>query len=338
MNTYRDCNSEVIVKLVGKLSVEFPQFENNLQDQLKVKRIIEESLYDYQITSKETSLVTSDLDGKVQYFLASKKLEGLSLKTLDNYRYTLNKLVEFFNKPVSSITNADMKMFMYANSSNKTESSLNTFMTPIKLFFQFLQNEEFIIKNPCANIKPVKEPKRMRKPLTEEQVETLRDADLSKREKAILEFFLSTGCRVSEVANVKITDIDFTRKTLLVIGKGNKERRVYFTERCKRAVMNYLKERKDNDPHLFVSERFPFKKLNSRGYQVIVDKMQKKSGLDVNLHPHIFRHTFATMSLNSGMKLDVVQAILGHESPAVTQVYAKLNQDNIEHSYRKLVC
>lgn len=334
---YRDCNSEVIVKIIGKLTLELPELEVNIQKQLKIRRLIEETLYNYQVTTKETALVTSDLEGKINYFLATKKLEGLSIKTLNNYKYILNKLIGFFSKPVSTITAADMKMFMYANSEGKQENSLNTFMIPVKLFFQFLQNEEFIVKNPCANLKPVKEPKRMRKPLTEEQVEILRDAEISKRDRAILEFFLASGCRVSEVANIKISDIDFVNKTLLVIGKGNKERRVYFTERAKRAMMNYLKDREDNTPYLFVSVRKPYGKLNTRGLQVIIDKIGEKAGVGINIHPHLFRHTFATMALNSGMKLDVVQALLGHESPAVTQIYAKLNQDTIEHSYRKLV-
>ncbi|MDU5110305.1 MAG: tyrosine-type recombinase/integrase [Clostridium sp.] len=214
---------------------------------------------------------------------------------------------------------------------------MNTFMTPIRLFFQWLQNEEFIIKNPCASIKPVKEPKRMRKPLTEEQVEILRDCMLTRRERAILEFFLSTGCRLSEVLNVKTKEVDFVNKTLLVIGKGNKERRVYFTERCKRSLLKYLKSREDNSEFLFVTDRKPNRKISSRGMQVIINKIQMKSGLELHIHPHIFRHTFATHALNSGMKLEVVQAILGHEDAATTQIYAKLNKSSIEHSYRMAV-
>lgn len=272
---YRNCNEEVTVKLIGRLTIELPELEVNLPKQLQIKRLVEEVLYGYEVTSKETALVTSDLDGKINYFLATKKLEGLSAATLKNYTYTLRKLEKFFNKPVSTISTSDIKMFMYSEGESKSPSGMNTFMTPIRLFFKFLQNEEFIVKDPCSSIKPVKEPKREKKPLNEEQVEMLRDCMLSKRDRAILEFFLSTGCRVAEVGNVKISDIDFTNKTLLVIGKGNKERRVYFTERCKRAIMNYLKERSDNTDYLFVSSRAPYKKLNNRGYQVIVDKMQK---------------------------------------------------------------
>ncbi|MDI9215924.1 site-specific tyrosine recombinase/integron integrase [Clostridium tertium] len=335
---YRNCNDEVMVKLLGKLTNELPNLEVDFQEQLRVRKVIEEVLYNYEVTSRETALTTSDLEAKINYFLATKKLEGLSPRTLRNYEYILRKLQNTFYKPVGTITTADIKMLMYSEAEKKSPSSMNTFMTPIKLFFKWLQNEEFIIKNPCASIKPVKEPKRMRKPLTEEQVETLRDTMLTRREKAILEFFLSTGCRLSEVLNVKIKELDFNNKTLLVIGKGNKERKVYFTERCKRALLNYLKDRKDNCEYLFITDRKPCRKLSTRGMEVIVNKMQIKSGLDRNIHPHIFRHTFATHALRSGMKPEVIQQILGHEDVGITlKVYAKLAESDVEHSYRMLV-
>lgn len=335
---YRNCNDELAIKIIGKLTLAIPELEVNLPKQLEIKRYVEEIIYNYEVTSKETALVTSDLEGKINYFLATKKLEGLSAATLKNYTYTLRKLEKFFNKPVSTISTSDIKMFMYSEGETKSPSGMNTFMTPIRLFFKFLQNEEFIVKDPCSSIKPVKEPKREKKPLNEEQVEMLRDCMLSKRDRAILEFFLSTGCRVAEVGNVKISDIDFINKTLLVIGKGNKERRVYFTERCKRAIMNYLKERSDNTDYLFVSSRAPYKKLNNRGYQAIVDKMQKMANIEMNITPHTFRHTMATNALRSGMKPEAIQQILGHNDVGLTlRVYARVAQTDVEYSYRRLV-
>ena len=346
----RNCNDELVVKIIGKLTMEFRELEVDLPKQLKIKRIIEETVYNYEVTSKETALVKSDLEDRINYFLATKKLEGLSEATLKNYSYNLRKLCKFFNKPVSMITSDDIKMFMYSESSTKSPAGMNTFMTPIKLFFAWLQNEEFIIKNPCSSIKPVKEPKREKKPLNEEQVELLRDCDLSKRDRAILEFFLSTGCRVGEVEEVKINDIDFKNKTLLVIGKGNKQRRVYFTERCKRTIINYLKERENegiNSEYLFCSMKAPtqkkantepYKKLGSRAYQEIVEKMRVKAGIELKVTPHTFRHTFATFALRSGMKPEIIQQILGHNDVGLTlKVYAKLAQTEVEYTYRKLV-
>lgn len=346
----RNCNDEMVVKIIGRLTLEYKELEVDLAKQLNIKKLIEEVVYNYEVTSKETALVTSDLEDKINYFLATKKLEGLSPNTIKNYGYSLRKLQNFFNKPVSTITPADVKMFMYSESNTKCPAGMNTFMTPIKLFFKWLQNEEFIIKDPCGNIKPMKEPKREKKPLNEEQVELLRDCMLSRRDRAILEFFLATGCRVSEVGNVKINDLDFNNKTLLVIGKGNKERRVYFTERCKRAIINYLKEREEKgikSEYLFCSSKAPksknvnkeaYKKLNNRGYQMIVSKMQSKANIEMNITPHTFRHTFATFSLRSGMKPEVIQQILGHNDVGLTlRVYAKIAQTEVEYTYRKLV-
>ena len=347
---YRNCNDELAIKLVGKLTLAIPQLEMNLPEQLKIKRIIEEVIYNYEVTSKETSLVTSDIQGKINYFLATKKLEGLSEATLKTYTYSLQKLDRYFNKPVSTITTGDIKMFMYSESGTKGPAAMNTFMTPIRLFFKWMQNEEFIVKDPCASIKPVKEPKRQKQHLNEEQIEMLRDCMLSKRDRAILEFFLSTGCRVGEVGNVKVSDLDMVHKTLLVIGKGNKERRVYFTERCKRAILNYLREREEQgiiSEYLFCSSKAPkkksinteyYKKLNNRGYQVIVNKMQKKANIEMDITPHTFRHTFATNALKSGMRPEIIQEILGHSDVGITlKVYAKLAQTEVEYSYRKLV-
>lgn len=347
---YRDCNNELMIKLIGKLTLELPQLEVDLQEQLKIKKVIEEVLYDYEVTSRETALVNSDLEEKINYFLATKKLEGLSPATLKGYNYNLRKLQRYFNKPISTITTPDIKMFMYAESESKSPAGMNTFMTSIRLFFKWLQNEEFIIKDPCASIKPVKEPKREKKPLNEEQLEILRDCMLSRRDRAILEFFLSTGCRVGEVGNVKVSDLDFNKKTLLVIGKGNKQRRVYFTERCKRAILNYLKEREGKgiySEYLFCSSKAPknrginvepHEKLNNRGYQVIVRKMQEMANIEMKITPHTFRHTFATNALKSGMRPEIIQEILGHSDVGITlKVYAKLAQSEVEYSYRKLV-
>ena len=347
---YRDCNNELMIKLIGKLTLELPQLEVDLQEQLKIKKVIEEVLYDYEVTSRETALVNSDLEEKINYFLATKKLEGLSPATLKGYNYNLRKLQRYFNKPISTITTPDIKMFMYAESESKSPAGMNTFMTSIRLFFKWLQNEEFIIKDPCVSIKPVKEPKREKKPLNEEQLEILRDCMLSRRDRAILEFFLSTGCRVGEVGNVKVSDLDFNKKTLLVIGKGNKQRRVYFTERCKRAILNYLKEREGKgiySEYLFCSSKAPknrrtnvepHEKLNNRGYQVIVRKMQEMANIEMKITPHTFRHTFATNALKSGMRPEIIQEILGHSDVGITlKVYAKLAQSEVEYSYRKLV-
>lgn len=334
-NIINDNSNELLLQIIYKMSMEIKDL--NEQQQLKIKTIIENVLYKYKIIKKDTIETKSDIEEKIEIFLMKRKLEGMSQSTMKNYNYNLNKLKNYFNKPINSITTMDIMVFINHECLTKSPSSINTFMTPIKTFFTWLLNEQLISKNPCANIKPMKEPKRIKNPLNEEEIELLRDKITNIRDKAIFEFFISTGCRVSEVSNVKISDIDFKNKTLLIIGKGNKQRRVYFTERCKRAILNYLNSRKDNVDYLFVSERAPHSKMNSRAFQIIVNKMKLQSGLTRNLSPHIFRHTFATMSFKSGMRPEIIQTILGHEHISTTQIYTKIDQSDVEYSYRRLI-
>ena len=137
--------------------------------------------------------------------------------------------------------------------------------------------------------------------------------------------------------NIKLTDIDWNNKTLLVFGKGNKQRRVYFTDRCKIVLHKYLKNRVGNSEYLFCSSRKPYGKLTSRGMEIIIKKIGFKTNVGIHLHPHLFRHTFATKALNQGMPIEMVQLLLGHSKIETTQIYAKVKQTNLEYYYKKLV-
>lgn len=332
---YRDCSNELSVILTGKITMLFPELKVDLQRQLEVKRIIDETLYTYEVTTKETALVTSDIEQKARLYIQCKKLEGLSPKTIYNYELELNKFSQFFHKPVSTINSMDIRMYMAAMSEKRRESTINTKMTVIRDFFQWLQNEEYIISNPTKKIKPVKEPKIARDPLTDEEVEILRESLEDIREKALFEFLLSTGCRVDEIVKIKVSEIDWSRMTLKVIGKGSKERRVYFNERSKIILKKYLKTRKGDSDYLFCGTRGKCAKLGTRAVQALMAKIGKRVG--IHIYPHLMRHTFATKCLNSGMPLEIVQALLGHSNVGTTQIYAKVKEFNIQHSYRQLV-
>lgn len=333
---YKNCNEEASIILLGKLTLDMPALEIDLQKQLDIKRLIDEVLYKYEVTTKETALITSDINQKASLYLACKKLEGLSKGTLYNYRMELEKFDLFFHKPISTISSMDIRMYMGSITDGRMASTINTKMVPIRDFFQWLQNEEYIISNPTKKVKAMKEPYRERTPLTNEQVEIVRDGLIDRRDKAIFEFLLATGCRVGEIINIKISDIDWTRMSLLVIGKGNKQRRVFFNERTKVVLNKYINNRKNISEYLFTSIRLPFNQLGTRGVQVIINKIESKTGVGTNLYPHIFRHTFATRALSSGMPLEVVQVLLGHETIDTTRIYAKVKETNIEHMYKQI--
>jgi len=332
---YKNCNDELSIILIGRLTVELPELEVNLQKQLSIKRVIDEVLYKYEVTTKETSLVASDISQKAGLYLACKKLEGVSENTIYNYRLELQHFNDFFNKPVSTINSMDIRMYMANIGNGVQENTLNTKMVPIRDFFQWLQNEEQIISNPTKKVKSVKEPIRERDPLTDSQVEIIREGLIDIRDKSIFEFLLATGCRLSELTNIKISDIDWNRMSLLVIGKGNKQRRIYFNDRTKIVLEKYLSNRLGQCEHLFCSCKRPYSKLKQRAIQLIVKNIEDKTNPGRNLHPHIFRHTFATKALKY-MPLESVQALLGHSQISTTLIYAKTNEASTEFMYRKI--
>jgi integrase/recombinase XerD len=328
---YLNCKDEVIIKLVAKLTLEFPDI-----DQLKVRDIVEEVLYKYDVTAQETALLTSDIEEKIGIYLAVKKLDGLSIQTLKNYTYQLMKFASYLIKPIATITTSDLRMYLAARCKNMKSTSMNNQITILKSFFSWLHDEEYIPKNPMAKIRQTKEPKRLRHALNEEEIELLRQACKTDREKALIEFLVSTGCRLSEVVNINIDDIDWHSRSLNVIGKGNKERKVYFSIKAKILLKKYLNSRKDINSALFVALKGTNKRLGGRSIEREIKKISIRASMDKSIYPHLFRHSFATRSINCGMPLPVLQNLMGHSEPATTMIYAELSQDNIKHEYMKV--
>ena len=251
-------NDEVIIKIVGKLTLEFPEI-----NQLRVRQIIEETLYRYDIVPQELGLVTGgDTEEKLQIYLVCKKLDGLSMRTLKNYERNILKFSSMLRKPLATVTTMDMRMFLAQRCKKLLPSSTNTQMNIMKSFFAWLFQEEYIPKNPMLKIKQTKEPIRLREALTMDEVEILRQKCKNIREKALLEFTYSSGCRLSEIVGVNKDSINWNDKTLKVIGKGNKERVVCFNTKTKYLLKEYILSRDDNSPALFVYHRphhqYPF--------------------------------------------------------------------------------
>lgn len=208
-------------------------------------------------------------------------------------------------------------------------------MTPLKSFFSWLTDQEYIQKNPMRNIKQTKVEKRVRKALSDEELERLRCVCETPREKAIVEFMYSTGCRVSEVESVNISDINWSKRSLMVIGKGNKEREVYLNARAILMLHNYLATRTDNNSALFVCSKGEHARMGVRSLQKTIKELGKRAEISKNVHPHILRHTLATNLLRSGVPLSVVQRILGHENCSTTEIYCQLAQEDVQIAHRK---
>ncbi|KZL88730.1 site-specific tyrosine recombinase/integron integrase [Clostridium magnum] len=326
-----NCNQEAIIKSVGKISLEFPTI-----DQLKLRSILEEVFYKYDVLPQETALVASDVEEKLQIYLATKRLDGLSERTLNNYNYQLIIFASHLIKPIATITTMDLRMYLAARCKGMKPTSINGQISILKSFFSWLADEEYIPKDPARKLKQTKEPKRLRHALSDEEVEHLRQACKTDREKSIVEFLISTGCRLSEIVGINKDEINWHEMSLFVIGKGNKERKVYFNVKAKILLLKYLETRKDENPALFVAGKFPHGRMGGRSIEREVNKIAERAGFDKSIYPHLFRHSFATHNINSGMPLHILQHLMGHESPETTLVYSEVSEDNVRHEYKRI--
>lgn len=330
-------NEELSVRLVGKLTLLLPELEINLQKQIDIKKMIDSILYEYEVATKCTSLSTSDIKEKARLYIACKKLEGLSDKTLKNYIGFLSWLDQYFNKPCSTITTMDLRMFLDYKSKGKMASTVNGYITYLKNFFTWLQDEEYIISNPARKLKSTKVPKLIKEAYKSESLERMRDACITIRDKALFEVLESTACRISEISTIRLDKINWSEKSVKVHGKGNKERIVYFSTRAKIYMLKYLETRDIESPYLFIASKKPYANLGPRSIQRTLKEIKERSGVEEKVYAHKFRRTQATHLLNSGMSLQGVQKFLGHESPETTQRYAQISQENLKNEYKRLV-
>lgn len=288
----------------------------------------------YHVTKIELQEVHPDLHEKIQLFLSSKRLEGLSPITLEGYELDLKIFAEHVKKKTDEITAADIRVFLGSFSHLKL-SSIAKKLSVLKSFFGWLASEEIIQRDPTKKLKPPKQEKRLPKALTIEELEMLREACKTTRQRAFLEVLYATGCRLSEVQALNRSDVNYQTLSCRVIGKGNKEREVYFSFKAVYHLRKYLMARTDNEPALFITERKPYRRLSKRGIQREIALIAENAGLGKKVSPHTLRHTFATLTLNNGAELAAVQALLGHEDPATTQVYAQLTDEKKREQHKK---
>ena len=199
-------------------------------------------------------------------------------------------------------------------------------------FFSWLHDEEFIPRNPCRAVKSIKYDKVLRLPFSGEELERLKSACTNARDIALIHFLHATGCRVSEVVSVDVSDVDFQNRELVVYGKGGKERTVYLTQVASMYLEEYLKKRKDGSKALFTGKGS--NRIQKNGIEAAVKRIGERAGVD-NVHPHRFRRTLATELISRGAAIQDVQMILGHEDIRTTQVYVYVDKRNVKNTYDK---
>lgn len=326
--------NDMIISILDNLGKEMI-FDRNI-----IYSIIEKSVDMYNVQYMTSDIITLDLAEKIESYFACQSIS----KTLNNesvyqYRLRLNKFSNMINKPVDKITTNDIRLFLQSvqTENNVSMETLKTYIATLRSFFKFLIEEEYIIKNPMVKIKTPKTSQRMRIALNDEELEKLRNGCITIREKAIVEFIFSTACRVSEVSKVKITDIDFDKKQLNVIGKGDKERRVYFSSKCKLLLLEYVENRDIESEYLFCASKSPYNFLSTESIEKEIRNIKFRTNITKGVYPHILRHTWATLALKSGVPLDTIQAILGHSKITTTQIYAAEDSSKIEYECRRFL-
>lgn len=274
----------------------------------------------------------------IQVFLTAKRVEGCSDKTIQYYESTIRNAITAINKFPDQATTEDIRLYLdaYQQNSKAGKVTIDNIRRILSSFFSWLEEEDYITKSPVRRIHKVKTCKTVKETYTDEALELMRDNSECGRDLAIIDMLASTGIRVGELVKLNKMDVNFQNRECIVLGKGNKQRKVYFDARTKIHLENYLNSRSDDNEALFVSLQKPYDRLRISGVEIRLRELGKKLNLN-KVHPHKFRRTLATMAIDKGMPIEQVQQLLGHSSVDTTLQYAMVNQNNVKSSHRKYI-
>ena len=322
--------SQVITKIQDELS------EVLDENQMKcLSAVLQKHLSHFEKTEKEDTAEKKDM---LPVFIAAKRVEGCSEKSLRYYESTIRNMLESINKPECQITTEDLRSYLdtYQRRGTVSKVTLDNVRRILSSFFAWLEDEDYIVKSPVRRIHNVKTGKTVKETYTDESLEMMRDHCDNLRDLAMIDLLASTGIRVGELVKLNRSDVDFENRECIVFGKGNKERKVYFDARTKIHLQRYLAERSDENDALFVSLLNPFERLQISGVEIRLRKIGRELNFQ-KVHPHKFRRTLATMAIDKGMPIEQVQQLLGHQSIDTTLQYAMVNQNNVKESHRKYI-
>ena len=274
----------------------------------------------------------------MESFLSAKQLEGCSEGTIRYYRSTISRMLSVTSIHLTHMRTEDLRRYLtdYERTSHCSKVNIDNIRRILSSFFSWLEDEDHILKSPVRRIRKIKSTRTVKETYTDEALEKMRDGVKTLRDLALIDLLASTGMRVGELVKLDIADIDFERRECVVLGKGNKERPVYFDARTKIHLRNYLASRTDSSPALFVSLSHPHQRLNICGVETRLRNLGRQLGLD-RVHPHKFRRTLATRAIDKGMPIEQVQRLLGHAKIETTLMYAMVDQGNVKAAHRRFI-
>ena len=324
-------------KVIKEIEQKMASILNNEQKE-KLKEVLLYTFYNIEVTSIKDELVEDTTDYS-KIFIAAKRIEGCSERTLNYYETTIKTMVDKLSKKVNSIETEDLRNYLseYQAKNNCSKVTIDNVRRILSSFFAWLEDEDYIMKSPVRRIHKVKATQTVKETYTDEELEEMRDACIEIRDLAMVDFLASTGVRVGELVNLDRVDIDMQERSCVVLGKGGKEREVYFDARTKIHLQNYLNSRTDNNPALFVSLLRPYDRLKISGVEIRLRELGKRINIK-KIHPHKFRRTMATKAIDKGMPIEQVQVLLGHRKIDTTLQYAMVNQNNVRNSHKKFIC
>lgn len=327
--------NEFVSKLDGKIS------DEALRTVLQELQVFASN---YDINQRETHVVPyqSNVPDCYRVYMVAKKIEGMSPESMKTYNFYLTDFFEHINRPFEQVTTNDIRIYLYETQkrtgiSNRT---LDGKRLVINTFMDWCWKEGYIPNNPCASIKPIKFEEKPREPLSNMELEIVRDACENYRDKAMIELFYSTGCRLSEMVNLKISDIDFASKEVHLFGKGSKHRTSYLNAKAEYMLKKYFELERPKESisdSVFVIFRKPYNEMHKESIYARIKAIQKRSGIERSLFPHLLRHTMATDALNRGMNVAEVKEILGHEKLDTTMIYAKISHDSVKFNHKRYI-
>ncbi len=323
-------------QLILEVQQQMLPYLNN--EQLKKLQVaMEYCLQNVEIVESTTVIDNHEAD-MLNAFIAAKRIEGCSEKTLSYYQKTIEAVTAATGKTPGQLTTDDLRQYLTDYQVNRKSSkvTIDNIRRILASFYSWLEDEDYIVKSPVRRIHKVKTAKVIKDTYTDEALELMRDNCGSSRDLAIIDLLASSGMRVGEMVTLNREDINFNERECVVFGKGNKERLVYFDARTKIHLQNYLDSRTDSNPALFVTLRSPHERLQIGGVETRLRELGRRLSLP-KVHPHKFRRTLATSAIDKGMPIEQVQQLLGHQKIDTTMHYAMVKQQNVKLAHRKYI-
>ncbi|MCE5287564.1 MAG: tyrosine-type recombinase/integrase [Pelosinus sp.] len=326
-------------KLITQIQASMASMLNSAQLE-ELRWVLTNVLHGVEITQKQASPLEKikENGGLLDVFIAAKRIEGCSEKSLKYYGSTVCQMLGGVDKPVREISTDDLRGYLagYQKDRKSSKVTIDNMRRIFSSFFGWLEDEDYILKSPVRRIHKVKTDKPIKETFSDESLELLRDACEEIRDLAMVDLLASTGMRVGELTNLNREDVNFHERECVVLGKGGSERVVYFDARAKIHLLNYLGSRSDTNSALFVSLTLPYERLLIGGVETRLREIGRRADMQ-KVHPHKFRRTLATRAIDKGMPIEQVQRLLGHVKIDTTMHYAMVNQTNVKNSHRKFI-